>query len=74
MALDAADQTSAAIDTLQVANQRWPNHYDILMALVQYLEKSQRKAESWPYLSQLSAIAPNDPAVRQRIDQLKQQE
>lgn len=74
VALDAADQTSAAIDTLQVANQRWPNHYDILMALVQYLEKSQRKAESWPYLSQLSAIAPNDPAVRQRIDQLKQQE
>ena len=71
VALDSVMQTQQAIETLQQANQRWPNHYNILLALVEYLEKSQREKESWPYLSTLSAIAPNDPAIKGRVERLR---
>ena len=73
VAQDGEGQTSEAIKTLELANERWPHQYDVLFALVSYLEKTGRTDESLPYLSTLSAIAPNDPAVRARINRASRQ-
>lgn len=70
VALESLGEVSEAIKQLKTTDDRWPNQYTILMALVQYLEKAGRDEESWSYLSKLSAIAPDDPAVKQRVNRL----
>ena len=72
VALESNNQLDSAIEVLKQADERWPNQYNLLMTLVLYLEKAQRQAESWPYLSRLSAIAPNDPEVKRRVQALQQ--
>ena len=72
IAQESDGQIDKAIETLKQANQLWPNQYNILMTLIQYLEKSGDTKQSLTYLSQLSAIAPADPQVIQRINRLKQ--
>ncbi len=71
VAQESIGQIEGAIETLKQTNQTWPNQYDILLTLVLYLEKSGREKESYPYLSRLSAIAPNDPEVKRRIKRLQ---
>jgi predicted CXXCH cytochrome family protein len=71
IALDSVGNTSEAIDVLEETNQKWPNQYDVLLSLVTYLDQEGREPESLKYLSNLSAIAPNDPNVRSRIQQLQ---
>ena len=72
VAQESDGQINKAIETLKQANQLWPNQYNILMTLIQYLEKSGDTKQSLTYLSRLSAIAPGDPQVIQRINRLKQ--
>ena len=72
VALESSGQLGNAIKTLEAANQKWPNQYDVLLSLILYLEKADRASESWSYLSNLSAIAPNDPEVKRRISAMKQ--
>ena len=67
VALDELNQTKGAIDTLVAATQRWPNQYDLLMTLVFYLEKTGDTFSIYQYISQLSAIAPADPAVKKLV-------
>ncbi|MCU7835342.1 MAG: tetratricopeptide repeat protein [gamma proteobacterium symbiont of Taylorina sp.] len=72
IAQETDGQIDKAIETLKQANQLWPNQYNILMTLIQYLEKSGDTKQSLTYLSRLSAIAPRDPQLIQRINCLKQ--
>ena len=67
VAMENQGELPAAIDLLKKANQRWPNQYEVLMTLVLYLDKADRRNEISNYLSQLSAIAPASPEVRQLI-------
>lgn len=73
VALESSGQLEKAIKTLEAANKRWPNQYDLLLSLILYLEKSDRVSESWPYLSNLSAIAPNDPEVKRRVANMRRE-
>lgn len=72
IALDGQGMPDKALAVLQSANEQWPNQYDVLLGIVTFLEKMGRAQESMKYLSNLSAIAPNDPAVRARVQQLSQ--
>ncbi|MFD2230442.1 tetratricopeptide repeat protein [Alkalimarinus sediminis] len=71
VALESAGQLESAIKILEAANEQWPNQYDLLFSLILYLEKAGRVSESWPYLSNLSAIAPNDPEVKRRLANMR---
>lgn len=71
VALESSGQLESAIKTLEAANERWPNQYDVLLSIILYLEKTERASESWPYLSNLSAIAPNDPEVKRRVANMR---
>ncbi len=71
VALESSGQLENAIKTLEAANQQWPNQYDVLLSLILYLEKAGRAPESWTYLSNLSAIAPNDPEVKRRLASMR---
>ncbi|MBV1888942.1 MAG: tetratricopeptide repeat protein [Proteobacteria bacterium] len=64
VALDELGQTKKAVDTLVLATQRWPGQYDLLMTLVLYLEKTGDTFSIHQYISQLTVIAPADPAVK----------
>jgi len=68
VALDELGQTKAAVNTLVKATKRWPNQYDLLMTLVFYLEKTGNTFSIYQYISQLTAIAPADPAVKQLVE------
>ncbi len=72
IAQETSGDIDNAIETLKQANQLWPNQYDILLVLIQYLEKSGKTEQSWKYLSLLSAIAPKDPQVVRRVNRIKQ--
>ncbi|MBV1916183.1 MAG: tetratricopeptide repeat protein [Pseudomonadales bacterium] len=67
VALDELGQTEAAIDVLVTATARWPKQYDLLMTLVLYLEKTDNTFSIYQYISQLTAIAPADPAVKKLV-------
>ncbi|MCL6416449.1 hypothetical protein MIB92_12370 [Aestuariirhabdus sp. Z084] len=73
VAVENSGQRQQAISLLKHANQRWPNQYDILMTLVLYLDQEQGLTEAAPYLSQLSAIAPNSPQVKAYLKRLQNQ-
>lgn len=72
IALDGEGMTEKAIAVLQSANEQWPNQQDVLFGIVTFLERLGRDKESLKYLSNLSAIAPNDPAVRARLQRISQ--
>ena len=67
VALDEAGQTEAAITALTAAIARWPNQYSLLITQIIYLEKTGNADAIYSYLSQLSAIAPADPTVKQLV-------
>jgi len=67
VALDELGQTKTAAKALVSATKRWPNQYDLLMTLVFYLEKMGNTSSIYQYISQLTAIAPADPAVKQLV-------
>jgi len=68
VALDELGQTKEAVKTLKAATNRWPNQYDLLMTLVFYLEKTGDTFSIYKYISQLTAIAPADPAVKKLVE------
>jgi len=67
IALDSTGKTSAAIDALIGADKRWPNQPELLMALINFMEREGKSAELLPYLSKLSRIAPAHPHVKTLI-------
>lgn len=64
IALENKNQIEAAISLLIDTNERWPNQYDLLMLLINFLEKSGDTMSVHQYLSTLTAIAPADPLVK----------
>jgi predicted CXXCH cytochrome family protein len=73
VALEGQGKINEAITTLKQANKMWPNQYDLLITLIIYLEKNGKTSESRGYLSNLSAIAPNDPEVKRRLAEMRNQ-
>lgn len=71
VALDNQSKTQQAIDELKRANTRWPNQFEHLVTLIAYLEKTGQTQEVLPYVSQLSAISPGSPLVKQLLDKYK---
>ncbi|MCU4676243.1 multiheme c-type cytochrome [Catenovulum sp. 2E275] len=69
VALDNVMQTSRAIEALKVANQRWPNQYDLLATQILFMEKVGLTAYISEPLAQLAKIAPNAPQVQQWLRQ-----
>jgi len=72
VALESRGQTPKAVDILIQATERWPNQYDLLMLLVDYLDRSNNIQMAMKYLSSLSAIAPNAPEVKRLIEKYRQ--
>ena len=71
VALENQGQLDNAIMSLQAADEKWPNQYEILLTLVLYLDKSGDSNAVLPYLSKLSAIAPSSPAVKELINKFQ---
>jgi len=72
VALDNEGQLTAAIDTLQAANERWAYDYNLLSSVIQFMEKAGRGIESGVYVAKLSEIAPNAPEVRAYLQNYRQ--
>ncbi|SMF39440.1 Tfp pilus assembly protein PilF [Alteromonadaceae bacterium Bs31] len=60
-----------AVNELIKSNKRWINRYDTLALLIHYLEQTGRSKEVYPYLSQLSFIAPGSPQVKEWINKYR---
>ncbi len=67
VALDHRGRTQEAVKSLVAATRRWPSQYELLMTLVLYLEKTGDGLSIYQYVSQLSAIAPGSPEVKQLV-------
>ena len=67
VALDSLAMTGKAIAVLRRASAEWPHQYDLLMLEVLYLEKSGDRAGVRVPLLALAKLAPDAPAVRQRL-------
>lgn len=64
VALDSLDKTTEAIDVLLKADHQWPRQYDILIALVLYLEKQGRLTELREKVLELNSFASQRQQVR----------
>ncbi len=67
VAQDSIGDTDAAIETLLVASERWPNQVDLLSTLVLYMDKVGQTDTITDHLSTLQIIAPNSPQVLQLL-------
>jgi hypothetical protein len=54
------------------AVEQWPNQYDLLFTLVNYMEKQGRLSEAGSYISQLTRIAPTSPQVKELMLRFRQ--
>jgi tetratricopeptide (TPR) repeat protein len=72
VALDSVSLTDKALVFLEGANEKWPNQYDLLLTQILYMEKLNLTDDILRPLSRLSKIAPNSPAVRERVKQYVQ--
>jgi len=71
VALDSKGQAGKAIEILTAAAERWPNQYEILLLLVNYLDQRGNVKLAMNYLSKLTAIAPNAPEVKRLIEKYR---
>jgi len=67
VALDSLGEADKALVHLKRADQRWPNQIDILNTLLLYADKQNQLDTHLTYLSQLSALTPSSPLVKQLI-------
>lgn len=65
VALDGADRTAEALRVLEGAQTRDPASRDILVALIQYNAKLDRREAAARWLEELESVAPGDPALGQ---------
>lgn len=64
VALDSLGETQAAIKVIDAADKRWPNHLDLSMLQVSYMDKIGNTNEIHRCLSLLASVAINDPQVK----------
>ncbi|MFA9420996.1 MAG: tetratricopeptide repeat protein [Gammaproteobacteria bacterium] len=67
LALESQGQMEKSIQALAKAVERWPNQYELLFTLVNFMDKQGRLAETGGYISQLSRIAPASPQVKNLV-------
>jgi len=67
VALESQGQMEKSIQSLAKAVEQWPNQYDLLFTLINFMEKQGRLAETGEYISQLSRIAPASPQVKNLV-------
>ncbi len=67
VALESQGQMEKSIQSLARAVEQWPNQYDLLFTLINFMEKQGRLAETGEYISQLSRIAPASPQVKNLV-------
>jgi len=67
VALENQGQLEKSIQALAKAVERWPNQYELLFTLVNFMDKQGRLAETGEYISQLSRIAPASPQVKNLV-------
>jgi len=67
VALESQGQMEKSIQSLAEAVEQWPNQYDLLFTLINFMEKQGRLAETGEYISQLSRIAPASPQVKNLV-------
>jgi tetratricopeptide (TPR) repeat protein len=67
VALESQGQLEKSIQSLAKAVEQWPNQYDLLFTLINFMEKQGRLAETGEYISQLSRIAPASPQVKNLV-------
>ncbi len=70
VALDGAGRTADALQVLEDAQGRDPANRDLLVALVQYNAKLERREAAERWLEKLAAAAPGDPLVDQLRDSI----
>jgi tetratricopeptide (TPR) repeat protein len=72
IALENLGQLDKSIQVLQEATERWPSQYDLLLTLINFMDKQGRLAETGGYISQLSRIAPASPDVKKLVARFQQ--
>lgn len=65
VALDSLGDTHAAMKVIEAADKRWPNHMDLSMLQVSYMDKTGKTVGIHHYLSLLASVAANAPQVRE---------
>ncbi len=71
VALEHQGELTQAIQALADANDKWPNQYDLLVALVLYCDQAGDTTSAYAYLSSLSALAPHAPKVRELVNKFR---
>ncbi len=72
VALNDAGKTGAAIETLERSIKVHPYDRDSLAALVNFLEQSGEPAKALIYAQRLDELEPNNPQVRQMLQELRE--
>jgi tetratricopeptide (TPR) repeat protein len=72
IALDNQGQVDQSIQSLMNAVEQWPNQFDLLFTLVNYMEKQGRLSEAGSYISQLTRIAPASEQVKELMLRFRQ--
>jgi Flp pilus assembly protein TadD len=72
IALNDAGKTREAIDALESSIKAHPYDRDSLAALVSFLEKSGDLAKALTYANLLEELEPNDPEIREMLNQLRE--
>ncbi len=67
VALDHLGRTAESLSVLSSANDQWPMQYELLMTMVQYLEKTKQTGFVPQYLHQLKQLAPDSPDVKMML-------
>ena len=71
VALYDSGKKEDAINELIRSNEHWKNQYETLATLIYYLDEAGRAKDVYPYLSQISRIAPGSPQVKEWINKYK---
>jgi tetratricopeptide (TPR) repeat protein len=72
IALESQGQLDKSIQFLSNAIEHWPGQYDLLLTLINFMDKQGRLAEAGNYISQLSRIAPASPDVKKLVARFQQ--
>jgi tetratricopeptide (TPR) repeat protein len=72
VALDSQGQVDLSIQSLMNAVEQWPNQYELLFTLVNYMDQQGRLSEAGSYISQLTRIAPASPQVKELMLRFRQ--
>jgi Flp pilus assembly protein TadD len=71
VALDGEGDRARALEVLAETNERHPYDRDVLFALAEFHRRSGSREKAKAYARRLAEVAPEDPAVRQFLEDLE---